>query len=68
MSKWTLITVTKTLVGRYGGELRCKGCGRRLEVGELAWSHYEPSRRSSKTSHYCKGCYKRLRIWGGDEG
>ena len=33
MSKWTLITVTKTLVGTYGGELRCEGCGRRLEVG-----------------------------------
>jgi len=63
MSTWKLITVTQKLVSRYGEELRCQGkrCGRRLKVGEKAWSHRFGS-SGSKKQYYCEECYNNIWI------
>jgi len=52
---WHLIMVTQRLVTRLG-DLRCRRCGRKLEVGEDIWRHSV----GKDTQHYCKGCYKKL--------
>ena len=57
---WRLITVTQMLVTKWGDRLRCRRCGRKLEVGEEVWRHYITRKRSSRTDYCCKGCYKKL--------
>lgn len=50
---WELITVTQTLATRLE-DLRCRGCGRKLEVGQEFWI------KRGTRDYYCKGCYKKL--------
>jgi hypothetical protein len=56
---WKRITVTKTLIKRYGGEFTCQRCGRELKEGEMAWSN-KAARLTRK--HYCSECYNFLWI------
>ncbi|MDH5437738.1 MAG: hypothetical protein OEX76_02425 [Candidatus Bathyarchaeota archaeon] len=57
---WQLVTVTQTLATKRGDRLRCRRCGRELEVGEEVWRHHITRKRSNRTNYYCKGCYKKL--------
>ena len=56
MPRWKLIVVTRGQAGGIGADLRCRQCGRKLEVAEEAWIYHADKR----ARYYCKGCYRKV--------
>lgn len=60
MAAWKKITVMQNLVSRMDTTPKCKICGETLDIGEEAWAHICPRKRSSRTEYYCLICYTKL--------
>ena len=60
MAAWRRITIMQNLYNRTEGELRCEKCGHVLDVGDRAWAHMCPRKRSSYTEYFCLMCFSKL--------